>query len=338
VNNGEQFMAVNRTKSGRGATSGHRAAIVCGAALILLAVIGAVGSSASRAEVRGQSASATSVKADAAAKYEYDVVSIKILDPDLRGVEIGTGYAADGLTAHGVRMFWMFRNAYGVTKPEIVGAPAWFDDVRFSVDAKLDPATSAELQKLSPDQLKAARMQMLQTVLADRFGLKCHVETRELPAYFLTIAKGGPKLQDAKPDNVGKHDLNDINGSRYTDFVTIRYDEETTLIGQAASMKTLTEFLSQWALSLSGENAKPVVDKTGLTGAYDFAVKFSPQAMVIAPAGADPASVQTMADMRNPGGPSLFKALQDSLGLKMEAGKGPVRVIVIDHVEKPSAN
>jgi len=291
-----------------------------------------------KATGESQTQNATASKNDAGAKYEYDVVSIKILDPDLRGVDIGTGYAADGLTAHGVRMFWMFRNAYGVTKPEIVGAPAWFDDVRFSVDARLDPATSAELQKLSPDQLKAARMQMLQAVLADRFGLKCHVETRELPAYFLTVAKGGPKLQEAKADYVGKLDLNDINGTRYTDFVTIEFDEQSTLIGQAASMKTLTEFLSQWALSLSGENAKPVVDKTGLTGKYDFAVKFSPQAMVVAPSGADPAGTPPQADMQNPGGPNLFKALQDSLGLKMESGKGPVRVIVIDHVEKPSAN
>ncbi len=311
------------------------AAIVSALVLVSLALL-CVMNVPARAQSQTQNAAAA--KADATVKYEYDVVSIKILDPDLRGVEIGTGYAADGLTAHGVRMFWMFRNAYGVTKPELVGAPAWFDDVRFSVDARLDPGTSAELQKLSPDQLKVARMQMLQAVLADRFGLKFHYETRELPAYFLTVAKGGPKLQEAKPDYVGKLDLPDINGKRYTDFVTIEFDEQNTLVGQAASMKTLTEFLSQWALSLSGENAKPVVDKTGLTGAYDFVVKFSPQATLVAPSGADPAGRQPQAEMQNPGGPNLFKALQESLGLKMDAGKGPVRVIVIDHVEKPSAN
>jgi len=332
VSNGEHDIPANQP----GARYKVMAAIFSVSALALMAVIGVADAPASRAESQAQSAAGT--RADAGAKYEYDVVSIKILDPELRGVDIGTGYAADGLTAHGVRMFWMFRNAYGVTKPEIVGAPAWFDEVRLSVDAKLDPATSAELQKLSPDQLKVARQQMLQTVLADRFGLKCHIETRELPAYFLTIAKGGPKLQEAKPDYVGKLDLNDINGKRYTDFETMQFDEQTMLVGQAASMKTLTEFLSQWALSLSGENAKPAVDKTGLTGAYDFAVKFSPQAMLIAPSGADATGSQPQMDMRNPGGPNLFKALQDGLGLKMESGKGPVQVIVIDHVGKPSAN
>jgi len=327
-------MAANRLSDRR-----NGAVVVAGiTALMLLALIGIAGAPASRAESQRQNSAGS--KSDATAKYEYDVVSIKVLDPELRGVDVGTGYAADGLTAHGVRMFWMFRNAYGVTKPEIVGAPAWFDDTRFSIDARLDPAMSAELQKLSPNQLKEARMQMLQAMLADRFGLKCHVETRELPAYFLTVAKGGPKLQDAKADYVGKKDLPDINGKRYSDFVNMEFTGlQSTLVGQAATMKTLTEFLSQWALSLSGENAKPVVDKTGLTGVYDFEVNFSRQADMAAPGGADPSGAQPqMANEYGAGGPSLFKALQDTLGLKMEAGKGPVRVIVIDHVEKPSAN
>lgn len=333
-------MAARELSPGQNAKARRRtlAAIVGGSAIILAALFGVVGASGSRAEAHRQNAAG--MKADAGAKYEYDVVSIKIVDSDLRGVDIGTGYAADGLTAHGVRMFWMFRNAYGVTRPEIVGAPAWFDDTRLSIDARVDPATSAELQKLSPAQLKTTRMQMLQAMLAERFGLKCHVETRELPAYFLTIAKGGPKLQEAKSDHVGKFDLDDINGKRYSDFVNMEFTgQQSTLVGQAASMKTLTEFLSQWALSLSGENAKPVVDKTGLTGMYDFEVNFSRQADLTAPAGVDTTGAQPQMAMPNGGGgPNLFKALQDKLGLKMEAGKGPVRVIVIDHVEKPSAN
>ena len=202
-------------------------------ALVLAASLGVMSAPPTGAKSRAQNAGG--------AKYEYDVVSIKTLEPDRRGVDIGTGYAADGLTAHGVRMFWLFRNAYGVTKPEILGAPTWFDEIRFNIDAKLDPATSAELQKLSPDKLKAAQMQMLQVILAERFGLKCHAETRELPAYFLTVAKGGTKLQDAKPDYVGKQDLSDINGNRYKDFVVMEFNngQETKLVGQAASMKTL---------------------------------------------------------------------------------------------------
>src|SRR5271169_2547217 len=90
------------------------------AALAVTSLMGATSAPATRAEFQSQNA--------APAKYEYDVVSIKIIGPDDRIPDIGTGYSADGLTANGVRMFWMFRNSYGVTRPEIVGAPAWFDD------------------------------------------------------------------------------------------------------------------------------------------------------------------------------------------------------------------
>jgi uncharacterized protein (TIGR03435 family) len=325
VNSGERNMPANRLTFRNKAVTA-----IAGVAALILSALGVMSAPATRAESQSQSA--------AAAQYEYDVVSIKIIDLDQYPGPLGTGYAQDGLTANGVRMFWLFRNAYGVTKPQIVGAPSWFDDVRFSIDARLDPATAAELQKLSPDQLMSARQHMLRAILADRFGLKFHLETRDLPAYFLTIAKSGPKLQDAKPGDAGKSNLADINGNRATDFVTIASGTDSWLVGQAASMTTLTEFLSQWALSLSGASARPVVDKTGLTGRYDFAVKFSPETVLVAPTGADSAGSQSQLAMPNSEGPNLFKALQDNLGLKLESGKGPVQVIVIDHVEKPSAN
>lgn len=271
-------------------------------------------------------------------KFEYDIVSIKPFDPQEGAASIGTGYSPDSLTAKGVRLWWMFRMAYDMPRPQIVGTPNWVDDFRFTIEARLDTDTAAAMQKLSPDELRSARQQMLRSIMADRFGLKFHLETRELPAYFLTIAKGGPKLQDAKPDFVGKSDISDINGNRATDFVTIAFGQQSTLVGQAASMTTLSGFLSQWALSLSGENARPVIDKTGLTGRYDFAVKFTPENVFVAPPSADAAGGQPQIAVATPTGPNLFKALQDNLGLRLESGKGPVPVIVIDHVEKPSGN
>jgi len=311
-------------------------AIVSSVALVALALAGVFIASATRAE--SQTQSAAGISHNGSFKYEYDVVSIKIIGPEDSGANWGIGYSENGLTAIGVRMFWMFRNSYGVTRPEIVGAPEWFDDVRFAIEARQDSATGVALQKLSPDQLKSARQEMLRKVLAERFGLKFHYETRELPVYFLTIAKGGSKLQEAKPDYVGKSDSLDINGVRLTDTVTLGYDQQPVLVGQATSIKTLTEFLSQWALSLSGENARPVLDRTGLAGRYDFAVKFSQQSVFIAPPSADSSGAQPQFTMQDSGGPNLFKALQDGLGLKMESGKGPDQVIVIDHIEKPSAN
>ncbi|HUK30535.1 MAG TPA: TIGR03435 family protein, partial [Candidatus Acidoferrum sp.] len=188
--------------------------------------------------------------------------------------------------------------------------------------------------------LRIARQQMLRAMMADRFALKFHNETRELPAYFLTIGKDGAKLQEAKPDYAGKFDAPDINGNRATDYVSTRgANQQTTLIGQAASMTTLAAYLSQWALSSAGENARPVLDRTGLTGRYDFEVPYSVHyTMMVSPSADAPAGTPPITSDGFTPGPSLFKALEISLGLKMESGKGPVPVFVIDHVEKPSAN
>lgn len=242
------------------------------------------------------------------------------------------------MTANGIRMWWLLRVAYDMPKPQVVDAPKWFDDVRFKIEARLDPATAAELQKLAPKELTAARQQMLRAVLADRFALSFHSDTRDLPAYFLTVAKDGPKLQEAKPGFVGKSDVPDVYGNRATDFVTLSFSGQYTLVGQAASMQTFASYLSMWALSFAGENTKPVVDKTGLTGRYDFTVKFSPENVFIAPPAADPAGGPPILATPNPTGPNLFRALQDTLGLKLQQGKGPVPVLVIDHAERPSGN
>lgn len=306
------------------------AALICIAALVWPGPV----SLSSAAVTHPQSQSQTS----AAPKYEFDVVSIKIVDPNDNGVDFGIGYSANAVTANGVRMWWLLRVAYDMPKPQVVGAPKWFDDVRFRIDGRVDADTAAELQKLSPKELTSARQQMLRSMLADRFGLSFHFDTRELPAYFLTVAKDGPKLQDAKPGYVGTSDSPDLYGNRATDFVTMNYDGQFMLVSQAASMQTFASFLAMRALSFSGENTLPVVDKTGLTGRYDFTIKFVPDSILVAPSVGDGAVVEPHLATLAATGPNLFKALQDSLGLKLQQGKGPVPVIVIDHVEKPSGN
>jgi uncharacterized protein (TIGR03435 family) len=302
------------------------AALVGVAALGIASLTSFANAPATREQSQSQSA--------APPKYEFDVVSIKIMDPDDRTA--GTGFTADGMTANGVRLWWLFRTAYDMPMSQIVGMPAWVNDTRYLIEARLDPDTAAALAKLSPDQLRIARQQMLRAMMADRFALKFHTETRELPAYFMTIAKNGPKLQEAKPDYTGKITLIDVNGKRATDYVAVA---GSALVGQAASMTSLAAYLSQWALGFAGENARPVIDRTGLTGRYDFEVPFSIQMTVLIapPADAPAGTAGTPMDVST-GGLSLFKAMEESLGLKMESGKGPVPVFVIDHVEKPSAN
>ncbi|HET9400675.1 MAG TPA: TIGR03435 family protein, partial [Candidatus Acidoferrales bacterium] len=294
------------------------AALICVAALAWPSPVNLIGAAVTHARSQSQSS--------AAPKYEFDVVSIKIVGPDDNGADFGIGFSPNAVTANGVRMWWLFRVAYDMPKPQVVGAPKWFDDVRFRIDARVDPATAAELQKLSPKDLTSARQQMLRSIMADRFGLSFHLDTRELPAYFLTVGKDGPKLQDAKPGYVGKSDSPDLYGNRATDFVTMNYDGQFTLVSQAASMQTFASYLAMWALSFSGENTRPVVDKTGLTGRYDFTIKFVPDSILVAPSFGDGTSVEAHPATLAATGPNLFKALQDTLGLKLQQGKGPVPV------------
>jgi uncharacterized protein (TIGR03435 family) len=263
-------------------------------------------------------------------KFEYEVVSIKPIVPGQDPSGFGAAYSPEGLDARGVSMWWLLPAAYGVQRNEFSQAPKWFDSVRFNVEAKMSSATADEMQKLNPDQLNLARQHMLQAILADRFMLSLHRETKDLPAYFLVIAKNGPKLQGAKPDYIGPNDMPDLAGNRAIDKVFITKGGQFT--GQAASIKTLVDELSR-------EVGRPVLDKTGLTGKYDFTFKFARDDLRLQGPHGGTASDQPAPAVSDPsGGPTLFTALQQYLGLKLESGKGPVEIIVIDHVERPSGN
>jgi uncharacterized protein (TIGR03435 family) len=140
---------------------------------------------------------------------------------------------------------------------------------------------------------------MMQAMLADRFRLEFHRETKTRPEYALVVAKGGPKLQAAAED---EH-LSSSQGDRL-------------LKGSALPVSTLASML----ISVVGA---PVLDQTGLTGKYDVDLKFAPL-------------LETAVEDENL--PDIFAALQDKLGLKLEAIKGPVEVLVIDRAEMPTAN
>jgi uncharacterized protein (TIGR03435 family) len=149
---------------------------------------------------------------------------------------------------------------------------------------------------------------MLQTMLADRFKLVLQCEMKRIPVYVLTVAKGGPKLTPSKDDE--KPALN-VSGS------PAAQGSDRVLIGSKASM----EFA--FLLGLPGVTDRPVLDYTGLTGEFTFQVKFAP--------------IGNSA-FGNTSSPSVFTALQEQLGLKLEATEAPLEVLVIDHGEKPSEN
>jgi uncharacterized protein (TIGR03435 family) len=142
----------------------------------------------------------------------------------------------------------------------------------------------------------------LQILLADRFQLKVHRETKELPVYALMVAKGGSRFQAVADDGRGDSNLS----STRTD------DGKSQISATHHPMLNLARFLS-------GQVGRTIIDKTGLTGKYDFQLTFSPE-------------------MGDTTGPSLFTALQEQLGLKLDSEKGPAEVVVIDSVQKASDN
>lgn len=190
---------------------------------------------------------------------------------------------------------------------QIIGAPQWVGSTKFDINAKEDAQVAAKINKLPREERLAIQRQMVQALLAERFQLKVHHETKDLRVLALTAAKGGPKLTEAKPD------------AHYESWAGLR-SETGKVKGRGATIKMLVGNLSRKP-EIGG---RLVVDETGLSGKYDFELTWSPQ------------NLASTAD--DAGGPSLFAALQEQLGLKVESKKAPVDCIVIDRIELPSSN
>lgn len=257
--------------------------------------------------------------ADPAPMYAYEAATIKPSKGPGPGGRIGVWAAPDGFSAWFITLQQMISVAYGVERFQISGGPNWLPSERFDIEAKLDASTADALEKLSQDQHVLAQQQMLQSLLANRFQLTAHRETKELTIYKLVIAKAGLKLQEAKPD--GAHPgAGSMRGSQLSGEMT----------AQAVPIASLARNLTQML-------GHPVLDQTGLKGVYDFKLQFAPDDRLQPPPGLAP-NQRLPVPAADPNAPSLFDALQEQLGLKLESGKGPVEVIVIDHVERPSAN
>ena len=225
--------------------------------------------------------------------------------------------------------------AYNVKNYQISG-PEWIASERFDIAAKLPDGAARE-------QIRG----MVQALLLDRFQLKAHRDTKEFPVYALVVAKGGPKMKEAAPDAAGAGRGNiDITagGSRGGSGADLGNGSSFTMgeNGFDAVKLTMTSFADMLARFAD----RPVLDMTDLKGAYDFSLRFSPEdfrAMRLRAAMAAGVSVslppETMrAVMEGASGDSLFAAIE-ALGLKLDARKAPLDVLVVDHIEKtPSEN
>ena len=218
-------------------------------------------------------------------------------------------FTGDGFMADAAPLEYLIRNAYNITRDNSVrGLPPWGASDYYVVTAKVADSDVAEWQTYDAAQ----RRRVLQQFLSDRFHLTLHPETVELPIYSLVVAKGGPKLQQVTPPAGG------LRGFMELKDVGVDVGHHVTIAG-------LVDLLSRSYFGLD----RQVYDDTGLTGNYDFTLTFEP----LRPTGASAGTASEPSDR-----PSIFTALQEQLGLKLESTKAPMQVLVIDHVERPSAN
>jgi uncharacterized protein (TIGR03435 family) len=215
--------------------------------------------------------------------------------------------------ANGITPKVLLQVAYGFGAYEISGAPDWLNDSFWVVQAKSDHSVDEQMAKLTDDQAKLEKQHMMQALLAERFKLKVHWETRQATVSALVIGKGGSKLKPTKIETVDS----DVPGSTVE---TKGANIQSHTVPQGHEL-TATHITAKGIAALLGTMLRSnVEDKTGLPDRYDFTLHYSYQAT-------DPDSF-----------PPIVTAIQEQLGLKLESAKGSGDVLVIDHIERPSAN
>lgn len=241
------------------------------------------------------------MSADASPTFE--VATIKPSKPDSQG----KGFLVKGRRFSTLNTSFrdLLTFAYGIQSKQIVNGPPWLESDKYDLEAQPD----GEGQP-NDKQWKS----MLQKLLASRFKLAFHREKRELPAYVLVVAKNGPKLVKSQGDPNG--------------LPSLFFRGLGVLPATNASMADFAGLLQGAVLD------RPVVDQTGLEGRFDFMLKWTPDESQFKDLGMKVPPPSGAADAP----PSLFTAIQEQLGLKLQVMKAPVEVLVIDHVEKPSQN
>lgn len=237
----------------------------------------------------------------------FDVVTIKPSTPGAQGK--GFGFRGTHFVTRNTNLNDLVAFAYGLHSKQIIGAPDWFGTDLFDIDGTPDVPGQPSLHQME---------MMVQKLLPDRFALKFHHDQRELSVYIITVASGGPKMTKTTagpndPQGFGFRGLGDLS----------------------VRNMNMKEFAS-WMQS--GVMDRPVVDHTGLTDKYDFQLKWTPDDSQFAQFRGVGAVAPPAAGDNPDAPPSLYTAVQEKLGLKIEAGKAMDDVIVIDHVEKPSPN
>jgi|SRR5579872_2017675 len=255
---------------------------------------------------------------------EFEVASVKRVvledgDPLLRmpafmaqmmGFQGGPGSKDPGRIDYSkVTLKMLLARAYNL-RPEQISGPGWLDTERYTVAAKLPPGTD-------PERLRT----MLQKLLTERFQIRLHRDMKEMPVYRLTVAKGGPKLTPAQETPKYENDAEmraAMQAKARANMAAMSRDHT----GPTRSFGLANATMAKFAEMLSNNLDHPVKDMTQVEGTYSFNLRWSP----------DDGRVRDAND--EPSGPSIFAAIQEQLGLKLEAGKESIELLVVDSAEK----
>lgn len=280
---------------------------------------------------------------ECAAAQDFEVASVKAVQlEDLKGhfkeLEGGPGSKTPTRIAGLTTLMWMVSQAYGL-KDQQVSGPSWMQTTYFEIAATVAPGATKEQEKV-----------MWQNLLKERFHIQMHRETRELPLYALVVGKNGPKLKEADPaEEAADQEMAAGEVNQLSPKVTVGADgfpqispdakmHRSTMLslmsGEFLRVKMLCrhETMGYLADAISYFTKRLVEDQTGLKGKYDFTLAFE--------AGPETATtLDGQASAPAERGASLPKAVQDQLGLKLEAKKGDIEMLVIERVEKvPTEN
>ncbi len=250
------------------------------------------------------------------AALRFEVATIKPCDPNQQEAMMRM-IPGGGLEISGLPLKQIVAFAYDVRSFQVDGGPSWINSDKYNITAKAGESESpVEFRKLTEEQrdrLGEQVRQRLQSLLAERFQLTLQHSTKEMNVYALMIAKGGHKLQ---PPEQGK-------------------DGRQGVTGRKGEIQVNDIALPIVAHFFSNQLGRPVIDKTGLTGHFNFKLNWTPNSGPNLPPGSETPSANASPSTT---GPSLFTALQEQAGLKLESQKAPVEIIMIERAEKPSAN
>lgn len=235
----------------------------------------------------------------------YDVVSIKPNKSLSHSIHVSTH---DGIyMASNVNLKMLIESAYDLkTDAQLSGLPGWAESASFDIEAKEDPADVVAMEKATPAEHREHSLGLMRSLLVERFHLAIHHETKTLATYSLIVAKGGVKFKESDPNDP--------------------HSGHTGIQNQKMTATGIT--MDDLSSTLSHQLEREVINKTELKGKFDINLIWS----------REDAPVESKDTTGVDSAPSMFTAVQEQLGLKLESTKSPVDTIVVDHVEQPSEN